>query len=132
MAKRTPGLYKRGQVWWIDKRIKGHGRLAESTGTNNLTEAERYLARKLEEIRSARLYGQRPVRTFMEAATKYLDENTHLRSIERSMYALDAVMPFIGSLPLPQVHMGTLQGYLSARRKQVQQGTINKELSIVS
>ncbi len=131
MAKRTPGLYKRGNVWWIDKRIKDYGRLAESTGSSDLIEAERYLVRRLEEIRAARLYGQRPERTFMEAATKYLEENAHLRSIERSAYALDAVLPFIGSLPLHQVHMGALQDYLGQRRQVVQQGTINKELSIV-
>ncbi len=67
----------------------------------------------------------------MQAATKYLEESADLRSIERSAYALDAVMPFIGQLPLHQVHMGTLQDYQRQRRKQVQQGTINKELSVV-
>jgi integrase len=131
MAKRTPGLYKRGNMWWIDKRIKDYGRLAESTGTGDLIEAERFLGRRLEQIREANLYGQRPPRTFMQAATKYLEENAHLRSIERSAYALDAVMPYIGGLPLRQVHMGTLQDYLHQRRREVQQGTINKELSIV-
>ncbi len=47
MAKRTPGLYKRGNVWWIDKRIKDYGRLAESTGSGDLIEAERYLVRSV-------------------------------------------------------------------------------------
>lgn len=96
-----------------------------------MIEAELYLARRLDEIRVARLYGDRPERTFMQAAEKYLTENAHLRSIERSAYALDAVMPFIGHLPLHQVHMGTLQEYLQSRNRQVSQGTINKELSTV-
>ena len=66
--KRTPGLRKRGRFWHIDKRIRGFGTLRESTGTGELEEAERYLARRLEEIRQASVYGVRPRRTFREAA----------------------------------------------------------------
>ena len=46
----SPGLYKRDGIWHIDKRIKGHGRLCESTGTGEREEAERYLRLKLTEI----------------------------------------------------------------------------------
>ena len=71
MAKKSPGLQKRGRIWWIDKRIKGFGRLCESCGTDRLAEAEQYLARRQEEIRNALVYGIRPTRTFAQAATKY-------------------------------------------------------------
>ena len=53
MAKKSPGLQKRGRLWWIDKRLKGFGRLCESCGTDRLSEAEQYLARRQEEIRNA-------------------------------------------------------------------------------
>ncbi len=129
--KRMPGLTRRGNYWWIDKQIKGYGRIRESTGTGDLEEAERHLIRRLEQIREAQVYGVRPQRTFREAAAKYLDENQHLRSIERSVYALDAVLSYIGDLGLHQVHMGTLQTYLTERKRKVSQGTINKELSVV-
>lgn len=129
--KRAPGLIKRGGVWHIEKRVKGYGRLRESTGTSDYGEAERTLNHRLEELRSARVYGIRPDRTFREAAAKFLAENTHLRALDRCVYALDAVMPFIGDLPLRQVHMGTLGEYRKIRSRQVGQGTINKELSVV-
>ena len=53
MSKRIPGLYKRGTqgIWHIDKCVRGYGRLHESTGTSELEEAERYLIRRLEEMR---------------------------------------------------------------------------------
>ena len=74
MSKRTPGLKKRGQngIWTIDKRIKGYGRLYESTGTRDLAEAEQHLAFRLEQIRQEVFYGKRPDFSFREAATKYL------------------------------------------------------------
>ena len=57
--KRTPGLQKIGDIWHIDKNVNGR-RLCESTGTSNLEEAEKYLARRLETIRQAEVYGVRP------------------------------------------------------------------------
>ena len=58
--KKTPGLVKRGGIWHIDKQVRG-SRLCESTGTSDLNEAEAYLARRIEEVRQARVYGVRPV-----------------------------------------------------------------------
>ncbi len=54
--KITSGLRKRGDIWHIEKTVRGH-RLFESTGTGNLDEAEKYLTRRMEEIRQATIYG---------------------------------------------------------------------------
>ena len=111
MAKRTPGLQKRNGVWCIDKCIKGYGRICESCGTKSLDEAERYLARRLELIRQAVVYGIRPTRTFAQAAKKYVEENQHKRSLDRDVYALNAVLPSIGDLPLEGIHNDSLARY---------------------
>ena len=113
--KRTPGLYKRAGIWHIDKRVHGR-RLAESTGANDLEEAETYLARRLEEVRQATVYGIRPTRTFRQAATKYLLENQHKATIEDDALHLKQLDSFIGQLPLGRVHTGTLQPFIEARR----------------
>jgi integrase len=130
--RKSPGLKKRGRNWWIDKRIKGYGRVAESCGTTNLAEAEQYLAFRLNEIRNAMVYGIRPTRTFQEAAIKFLEDNQRKKLLERYVYALDRVMPHIGHLRLDRIHNGTLSSYRRARRADgVSAGTINKELSCV-
>ena len=77
--KRTPGLIKIRGIWHIDKWVRGR-RICKGTGTGDIEEAERYLARLLEEIRQAEIYGIRPQRTFRQAATKYLKEG-HKASI---------------------------------------------------
>jgi integrase len=129
--KRPPGLIKIGKTWHIDKKVHGYGRLCESCRTSNLDEAIDYLNYRLEEIRSQRLYGVRPTRTFREAATRYLEENMHKRSISRDVQALKLLDPYIGDMPLQQVHSGTLRGYCDERLAKVKPGTINRDLAVV-
>jgi integrase len=131
--RRTPGLTKRGNTWHIDRQIKGYGRLCESTGSRHLKDAEAFLAHRIEEIRKAIVFGVRPTRTFREAATKYLTENLHKRSIQRDALDLRTVEPFIGDLALNRVHDGTLQEFVRVRlrRDRVAVGTVNRSLAVV-
>ena len=114
--KRTAGLYKRCGVWHIDKQIRGC-RLCESTGESNLTKAEEYLARKVEEIRQQAIYGVRPQRTFRQAATEHLNTCEDKASIAEDAMHLQLLDPYIGDLALDQVHMGTLKPFIAARKK---------------
>ncbi len=131
--RRSPGLFKRRGIWHIDKQIKGYGRVCESTGTGNLDQSEAILAHRVEEIRKAIVFGVRRTRTFREAATKYLTENLHKRSIQRDALDLRVVDPFIGDFALNRVHDGTLQGFIRARlhRDRVAVGTVNRTLAVV-
>jgi integrase len=120
MSKRTPGLYRRPkagrQEWHIDKWITHHGRLCESTGTDDEEEAQRYLEKRVREIREALVFGVRRKRTFREAATKYLMDYAHKPSIGRSALALKDMDPFIGDKWLDSVHGETFKPYIEARR----------------
>src|SRR5690349_12439699 len=109
--KRTPGLFKRGGVWHIDKQFGGH-RIRESTGSTQLEEAESFLARRIESLRQATVYGVRPKRTFREAATKFLLENQHKASIHDDACTIKTLDKFIGTLSLESVHMGSLQLFI--------------------
>ena len=127
------GLVKRGGVWHIKKRIKGHGRLQETTGTSDLREAERYLVRRLEQLRQVLVYGDRPKVTFMEAAKKYIEEHPHLRSLDRTALAFDTLNPFIGGSYLEHIHDETLKPMVAARLRSesnpsgVSAATINRD-----
>lgn len=134
MSKRTPGLVKRGKngIWTIDKRIRGYGRLCESTGTSDLKEAEQYLNFRLEEIRKEAVFGIKPDYSFRQAATKYLLENEHKRSIDRDAQSLRILNPFIGNLTLKQVHQDSLGPFIASRKKQgLKSNTINRDLAVV-
>lgn len=73
----------------------------------------------------------RPKRTFREAAIKYLNEATK-SSIDRDAHMLKTLSPFIGDLFLSDVHMGTLESYISDRRRiGWKKRTINYGLAVV-
>jgi len=128
--KRMPGLRKVGNIWHVEKKINGR-RLCESTGTNNLEEAQKYLIRRLEGIRQATVYGVRPKRIFRDAAIKFLQENQHKKSIKDDAGTLKILDPFIGEIPLEAIHMGSLQRYIDTRRKDnVKNRTINYGLQV--
>lgn len=129
--KKTPGLYKREGFWHIDKQINGR-RVCQSCGTAKLEEAERFLARLIEDTRQASVYGVRPARSFDQAAAKFVRENQHKRSLKDDIGRLKNLMPWIGNVTLNKVHMGTLQLWMEYRREQgVKTATINHGLKVV-
>jgi hypothetical protein len=79
----------------------------------------------METAREVRLFGARRDWIFREAATKFLTENTHKRSLERDARALASLDPFIGELPGRRVHHDTLQPYVRAGFRMHQSETIN-------
>ena len=129
--RRTPGLIQRGGIWHIDKKIRGR-RLCESTGEHRLEKAEEYLAKRIEETRKALIYGERPKRTFRQAATKYLNENQHKRRIADEAMHLKQLDAFIGDLDLRSVHIGTLQPFIEMRLKAgIKTKSINLALGVL-
>ena len=129
--RRTPGLIERGGLWHIDKRVRGT-RICESTGTGDRLEAEDYLAKRIAELRERRIFGVRQVHSFRAAATKFLAEHQHKRSLERDARALAILTPFIGDLPLTRVHHDTLQPFIQSRLQTgTSPGTINRDLAVV-
>lgn len=129
--QRTTGLTKRGGVWHIDKVFRGT-RIRESTATGDLAQAQEQLARRIDQIRTARVYGLRADRTFRAAATRFLEENQHKKSIRDDAALLRQLDPFIGNLTLRQVHMGSLQRFIAKRRSdEVKTRSINNALALV-
>ena len=129
--QKTSGLTKRGGIWHIDKQFRGV-RIRESASTSNLTEAVALLAKRIEAIRKTLIYGVRPERTFRAAATKYLQENQHKRSISDDACHLAILDPFVGDLYLSGVYMEKLQPFIDKRRKDgVKAKTINLSLEVV-
>lgn len=110
MAKRTTGLIKRGDVWHIDKIYRGK-RIRESTGTGDLETAQAILAKRIEQARQSVVFGERPKRTFREAATRYLKEFAHKKSIDRDAFALKSLDSHIGDIPLDEIHDGSFDEY---------------------
>ncbi len=127
---KSAGLTKRGGIWHIDKRCGG-ARICASTGTSDLVKAQELLAKRMNDIREAHMYGLRNDRSFRVAATKYLAENQYKRSIGDDAMHLKQLDPYIGSCLLRQVHMGSLQEFIAKRRSDgLKTKSINTALAV--
>ena len=130
-TKRPPGLYKRGNTWHIDKQVKGYGRLCESTGCNNLSDACQALEDRIHQIRKA-VVGVDPIIIWREAATKYLVENQDKASILNDALHLKGLDSYIGDFSLQDIHDDTLRPYVSDRRKAgIRTNSINRALALI-
>jgi integrase len=131
MAKPTPGLRKKGNIWQIEKIICGQ-RIYQSTGETELEAAEKYLAQLTAKIRQVQVYGERLERTFDQAAARFVEDFGHKRSIDRDITTLKAVMPFIGEQSLRKIHAGSLEAFIQARKADgISAGTLNRDMAVI-
>jgi len=74
MGRKTSGIYSANDgSWQVDKWYEGN-RLRQR-GFQSHEEAEGWLIKQLEALRAIVLHGERPPRTFEQAATRYLLAN---------------------------------------------------------
>ena len=137
MSKRNrmPGLRLKGGIWHIEKRCKyaEGGWLRESTGKTSRTEAEQILIRRLAELEEEARRETQGVYTFEEAAMRYLEDIAQKSSAETAAMHLDQLFPTIGSLPLEQVHDGTLKAFVDGETARgMAPKTINNAIGVVS
>lgn len=131
MARKTiTGLSQRNGIWHIDKKVNGE-RIYESTGVGDRAEAEKYLIHRLEQIRQRKVYGIRQVRTFREAATRYLLEHKDQPSIKLTALCLQQLDPYLGHLPLTHIDDQALAGFIRDRQtdRELPGGKISKAVS---
>ncbi|WP_346656696.1 tyrosine-type recombinase/integrase [Pseudomonas sp. SWRI77] len=114
----------------MDKVYKGE-RIRESTGTGDREEAEQYLIHKLEKLRQQKVYGVRQIRTFEEAAMRYLLEIKDQPSIHLTALCMKQLHPYLGHLPLTHIDDQALEPFIRDRQteKVLPDGAIEKAVS---
>ncbi|WP_224789381.1 tyrosine-type recombinase/integrase [Pseudomonas fluorescens] len=124
------GLSQRKGLWHIDKKINGE-RLYESTGTADRQEAERYLIFRMEQIRQQKVYGVREVRTWRDAAMRFLVEIKDQPSFKLSAHHIAQLDPFIGDVPLNHIDDHALAPFIKDRlaTKKLDDGKVKKGVS---
>jgi integrase len=114
MGRKTGGIYPgENGTWQVDRWWK-NTRLRQR-GFGSFEEADRWLIKRLEELRAVVVHGERAKRLFDEVAAHYVLEFKDKASIVTETYLLQGIMPTIGHLAIDQIHDGTLAPYVSAR-----------------
>jgi integrase len=128
-----PGLYwdaKTGKGE-IDKRVNGR-RVRERFEAGSQREAEDIYLRAIGGAKERQATAASPTHAFREAATKYLNEEFK-KSLARDADSLAMLDAWIGGMALEQIHQGTLQPFIDARRADgIKSLTVCRDLAVVS
>ena len=118
----------------VDKRFKGE-RIFARLGQVSQRTAESWLAKQIDEIRQAKLFGKDPRRTFREAAVRHLAEERERltekfglddegeprakaqKQLDDTAWHIRLVDPFIGELQLEEICNETLAPFVMQRRR---------------
>ncbi|MCU7904473.1 MAG: tyrosine-type recombinase/integrase [Candidatus Thiodiazotropha sp. (ex Epidulcina cf. delphinae)] len=112
------GLYKRGEIWHIDKVVTvGRVRksLRQSTGCREISDAKLIFDRLIAKTKEEILYGpERLEHSFREAAVQYvLSIERRGKDATRAKQDLRLLDPYIGELPISHIHQGAFMGFES-------------------
>jgi len=131
-----PGLYKRGEIWHIDRQIeKTHVR--KSLKTSDLKTAKRRYTQIVSEVENAEYFYKIPDRTLNQAITRYLEfNNGSKRSLETDQSRFRVILeadPTLGKAWLRDINNNRLSQFVKRRKEAgVRNSTINRGLALIS
>jgi integrase len=128
------GLYRRGKVYWVRAQRKGR-EYRRSLQTGNRAVAERRLREWLDELDAVQ-WGDKPRRTFQEAAKRFIAEHlTTLKPSAAKRYGVslkNLAMHFGGKM-LHDISSASLSEFETKRRTEgVRPSTIRRDLACLS
>lgn len=125
------GVYKRGEMWWIDFTTADGRRVRESSGTDDRDKAlELHDRMKVRDWEQKRL-GIKPDRSWQEAAVRWVKETSHKRSHDKDVAKLRWLHPFLGHLMLSQVDRDLIDSLGERKAKQSSPSNANRYLALV-
>lgn len=125
------GVFKRGEVWWIDFFTPSGLRVRESSGTTDRASAEELHDRlKADRWRIERL-GEKPKRQWEEAVVQWLKEKSHKASLEKDKEIFRWVDRWLRNRLLSQIDRELLFRIAEAKAKESNESTANRYMALV-
>ena len=138
---RTPyRIYTRGDNYWAYFTIQTQNgerlRFRCSCGTANIREAEKFCNEKVASLQAQsnkRTDGELPSITLNDAFGRYFTEKAQYQSKPDNILSrLSSIKTNLGVTYLHEIDKQILSNFVALRRQTVKNGTINRELSIIS
>src|SRR5713101_345720 len=129
--RRRPGIYKRGDVYWITYRWQGR-QYFESSHSSDMHDAEALLLTRKAEL----VAGRKPMRrsetlTVDQLLDSYIAQIEHPATQERYRLSQRALSPICGKCRITDVDAFTFDRFKDARRRQgVSPAGVNRDLAL--
>lgn len=125
------GVFKRGDVWWIDFTTPDGRRIRESSGIRDRDKAlelhDRMKVRYWEEQR----LGVKPDRSWKDAAVRWVKETGHKRSHDKDIAKLRWLDRYLGHLMLSQVSRELIDRIGEVKAKESSPANANRYLALI-
>lgn len=125
------GVYKRGDVWWIDFTTPNGRRVRESSGTQDRQQAQELHDRLKVRCWEEQRLGVKPQRSWKEAAIRWLKETSHKKSHQDDIEKLRYLDPYLGGLMLNEVTRDVVEKIGEAKADATSTANANRTLALV-
>ena len=124
-------LYKRSGTWWIRFTTPSGERIRCSARTSDKVEAQELHDKLRVEAWRVNRLGEKPRRTWDEAALKWLQESAHKATHEEDKAKLRWLQPYLRTKPLDSIHRELIAGIAAAKAEQSSPATANRYLALI-
>lgn len=125
------GVYRRGDVWWIDFTTPNGRRIRESSRTEDKQAAQELLDRLKVRYWEQQRLGVKPDRSWKEAAIRWVKETSHKRTHRGDVAKLRYLDRYLGGLMLSQVTRDTIQEIGDRKADEASPATANRYLALI-
>jgi hypothetical protein len=124
-------LFKRGSTWWIDFTTASGERVRCSARTNDKTQARELHDKLKADAWRVSALGEKPVRTWDEAAYKWLLESGHKATHEDDKAKIRWLQQFFRGLLLSEVDRELIAKVGAVKAEQSSASTANRHLALI-
>jgi len=125
-------LCKRGSSWWVDVAAPNGERIRRTAGTASKTLAQEYHDRLKSELWRISKLGEKPRRTWNEAAVRWLKESGHKATLDQDKAHLRWLDQYLGGKYLDSISRALIDRITAAKvAKGVTNATVNRPLEVV-
>ncbi|MDR3417702.1 MAG: site-specific integrase [Nevskia sp.] len=125
------GVYKRGDVWWIDFTTPNGRRVRESSGTQDRQKAQELHDRMRVRCWEEQRLGVKPEHSWKEAAVRWLKETDHKRSHDEDIAKLRWLDQFFGDLTLSKVTRELIDQVGGRKADETSRANANRYLALI-
>lgn len=125
------GLFKRGNVWYVDISINGQ-RYKVSAETTSRKEAQEFEKRYREAVYREVKLGDSPQRYWEEAALRWLDEKQHKRSLSDDKVILKWIQPHLAGARLLEISRERIVEIGALKARETSPARANRILALIS
>lgn len=124
-------LYRRGNTWWVRFTSPGGRRIRCSAQTSDRQAAQEYHDKLKAELWRIEKIGEKPRRTWDEAAVKWVKERRGKATLDKDREILRWLDPYLGGRYLEEITREMLSDLGTAKASTSSQATANRYLALV-